>query len=58
MWDCIIACVFRKGEICLFCHEILPLELAENVIVLICNPSVVQMIWSVNGFLRFLGASK
>lgn len=37
-----------------FPMRLVPLELAGNVIVVICNSAVLQMLLSVYGFLRFL----
>lgn len=38
-----------------FAIILVPLELAGNVILVICNSVVLQMMLSVYGFLRFLG---
>jgi len=59
MWDYIIACKSSEVLKCVyFSMRLLQLELAENVILVICNLSVVQMIWCVHDFLRFLSISK
>lgn len=59
MWDRIIAYKsLKRLKFVYFAMRLLPLELAENMILVICNSSVVQMIWFVNGFLRFLSVSK
>lgn len=48
IWECIIAYKsLERLKFVYFAMRLLPLELAENVILLICNSSVVQMIWSV-----------